>query len=589
MKKIVLLLFCLYILPQFAYANQISIDKNLYEYNDNYYLNIELNIPENSYIYSPNYTVYPTEFILYDTLKNSKTTMYYPVVAESYDELSKKKLELYTNTINYYILLDKNNLFDNLSNSYTTLSFLLCSSKNCTPYIERIDLSNLYSNILNAKQDDIFRMLENYNSINIENKSGIYEINSSNKTINISPTFNFIPREYSNAIHASNYLLALFFGLIAGLVLNFMPCVLPVIAIKFTSLLQAINVNDKENKVIKQYSLFYALGILSFFSILAFLVGYFDLIWGQIFQSTYFIIVLSGLLFMFSLSLFNVFYFPFFDIKISKPQKPRLEAYFQGILATLVATPCSGPLLGGVLAFSLTLPLHLLLTVFLATGLGMSIPYLGIYFFPNLVHCIPKSGTWTIILEKILAYIFLLLCLYLLSMLPNELLYKAIIYLFLVFFFISIYSYFSEKKHYIVYAIILFFIHSTCSFIVLSYENNSKNLWTNFTNEFFHEQITNEIILLNFTADWCPTCKVIENTSLNDKNLQKLIEKHNVKLIKVDMTNQNNEHKELLKSLNSISIPLLAIFPTGIQAYSPIILRDIFTYNDIENVLKEIK
>ncbi len=586
MKKFILLLFLhLFFTPLSLHAAEINLETNILQANDNIFIEINLELPKGAYTYAPTYSAYPTKFVLNNFLE-SAPILYYQDVKERHDTLTNTFLPLYEGKIKYFIKLKKNDvekLNDKLSLS---ISFLLCTDKNCTPFKEIIDLNYIKNieTLPNINSNTLLNLDKSYKNLNLD-----YNIDNKSNMISDANLFSFTPKIYNYSVEATNYSMALLLGFIAGLILNFMPCVLPVITIKFASILQAINKDSKQrDEEIKLYSLYYSFGIITLFLILAVLVGFFDLLWGQLFQNIYFIILLTGLIFMFALSLLGLFYFPLFNINVKAKNYPRLESFLQGLLATIIATPCSGPLLGGVLAFSLTLPLHLLITVFISTGIGMAFPYILVYFFPKLVAKIPRTGKWTIVLEKILGYIFIITCIYLLSLLPEAMLYKAIIYLFFVYFFISIYAMVSEKKNHIFYAIIIFIIHSLCSYTLLNYsDKNDTILWEEFSYNEFASSIGQYNLLVNFTANWCPTCKIIEKTSLKDENIKVLLEEYNLKLIKVDMTEDNKIQSQLLRSLNSNSIPLIAIFPKGENSFSPIILRDVFTYNQLQKVLKD--
>ena len=93
-------------------------------------------------------------------------------------------------------------------------------------------------------------------------------------------------------------------------------------------------------------------------------------------------------------------------------------------------------------------------------------------------------------------------------------------------------------------------------------------------------------MLVEFTADWCPTCKVLERTVLSPETLQPLVERYHLQLIRVDLTRKDPDSEAFLRALGSVSIPLLAVFPTGKQAYEPLLLRDLFTADQLESLVK---
>ena len=109
---------------------------------------------------------------------------------------------------------------------------------------------------------------------------------------------------------------------------------------------------------------------------------------------------LCVLVFMLSLSLFDVFHLPVLNLRVREQKNAAVDAFLSGFLATILATPCSGPLLGGVLGFTVLQPFFVVLLVFLCMGLGMASPYFLLHTSPRLIRFMPKAGTWLIAMEK---------------------------------------------------------------------------------------------------------------------------------------------------------------------------------------------
>lgn len=184
---------------------------------------------------------------------------------------------------------------------------------------------------------------------------------------------------------------ALLFGLLAGLILNVMPCVLPVLTLKISTLLAAEGEEKERKRAFREHNILFSAGILTWFAALALLFGLAGMAWGQLFQNSAVVFVMLLLVFALGLSMFDVFHLPVLDLRVGGSHaNPRLNAYSTGLLATLLATPCSGPLLGGVLGWSLMQSLPVLMTVFLATGLGMALRYLLMAWKPSLANALPR-------------------------------------------------------------------------------------------------------------------------------------------------------------------------------------------------------
>ena len=111
--------------------------------------------------------------------------------------------------------------------------------------------------------------------------------------------------------------------------------------------------------------------------------------------------------------------------------------------------------------------------------------------------------------------------------------------------------------------------------------------WKEYSPEFFRAQLGKTPLFVEFTADWCPTCKVLERTTLTPEHLRPLLERNTLTPIRVDLTRDDASGQTLLKALGSASIPMLAIFPAGSEAGSPVILRDIYTVEQMQGAVKQ--
>ncbi len=576
-----------------------SIESSWYNYKDKdgdkLLLVLALDFEDGFYTYDPEYASYPTAFKVF----GEKYEFYYPNVAKKFDLLSKKELKLYSDSPLYFILFEKSSNIFMKNELDMQVSFLLCSSYNCTPFSKMFQMSIPKSEKLedfskSIYANDFARSLSlSFDNLEVKaDKSVIQPSLVSKKLItqqsventeNADYTFSFSPQISGSVLEATSFSLALILGLLAGFILNFMPCVLPVVAIKINSIMQSAHYNvEVQDKMVRSHAIFFSFGILTLFVFLAILFGFFGMMWGSIFQNIYFIIFLISIIFLFALSFLNVFSLPMFNISTPKTSSHRIDSYFQGLVTTLIATPCSGPLLGSTLGFSLTLPLPLLILVFLATGFGMALPYLILAVFPHAIKLIPRSGKWTEIMEKVLAFLLLLTVLYLISILPSALVIKTLAYLLSSAFFLYIYSFFRYKKQAKIWALLLFIMHIALSAYIFAPESDKELVWQEYSYDEFKEELGTKNMIVDFTADWCPTCQVLEETVLTYDNLKSLVDEYDIKLIKVDMTQYNEANKDFLASLDSASIPLLALFRKDIFAYSPILLRDIYTFKQLK-------
>lgn len=209
--------------------------------------------------------------------------------------------------------------------------------------------------------------------------------------------------------------IALLFAFLGGLILNVMPCVLPVIALKIFGF---VKMAHQKRGVILQHGAVFSLGVLISFWVLSgallILRAYGEGIgWGFQLQEPVFVAILAGILFLLGLSLFGLFEVGTSMISLgskaapSQGSSPLKSSFMSGVLATLVATPCTGPLLGPALGFAMTLPPVSALMIFTMMGIGMAFPYLLFSAFPKLVRFLPKPGNWMITFKQLMGFLMM--------------------------------------------------------------------------------------------------------------------------------------------------------------------------------------
>jgi thiol:disulfide interchange protein DsbD len=401
----------------------------------------------------------------------------------------------------------------------------------------------------------------------------------------------FQPRAFQASLEVGGLAAALFFGLLAGLVLNVMPCVLPVLTLKAGALLQ-VSGADQATRAhrLREHMLLFAAGILSWFWLLALLLGGSGLIWGQLFQHSVLTYGLLALVFTLGLSMLGVFNLPFVDMKAGATGSPRLQAYFAGFLATLLATPCSGPLLGGVLAWAFSRDAFTLGLVFSAVGLGMALPYLFFALRPELARFLPRPGPWLEVLERLVGFFLMGLTVYLIFLLPEERRMPALASLPLIALAVWIWGaycgpgVFARRRRILggmtlglLAAAVLLGLHATAA---------GRAEWEDFTSREFRALLGKQPQVLVFTADWCPNCKVLEYAVLGAKQVNAWQKRYGARFVRVDLTRENAPALALLRALGSSSIPFAAFFPAGEAARTPLVLRDMYTSRQFGEALE---
>ena len=399
------------------------------------------------------------------------------------------------------------------------------------------------------------------------------------------------PRFLDDALEISGLGKALLFGIIAGLLLNAMPCVLPVLTFKVSGLLMVGGRDAAGLRRFRQHNLCFAAGVMTLFSALALVLGLADLMWGQLYQNQAVLMVMLLVVYLMGLSTLGVFSLPVIDLKTGASSKnPCLQAYFTGLVSTFLATPCSGPLLGGVLGWAFTQPLLIVVVVFWAVGLGMALPYLMFSLWPDLARILPKPGAWMHVFERIVGFMLMGTALYLLSVLPVERHMQVLTVLLVLSLCAWLWGQYCgitapplRRKIMSVIAVVL--LVGSVFWVLRPVAPLPQ--WRQFTPEAFEANLGKKPMLLEFTANWCPNCKFMEATVLTDERMRKLQARHGMELVRVDITNANAYAVRLLEALGSKSIPLTALFPAGNEANQPLVLRDVYSAHTLEQALNE--
>lgn len=332
------------------------------------------------------------------------------------------------------------------------------------------------------------------------------------------------------------------FALLGGFILNLMPCVLPVLGMKLGSILL---VGQQDRKIIRRQFLASVAGIIASFMALALLMTILRLTnqalgWGIQFQSPWFIGFMALVMVAFSASLFGLF-----EFRLSSNLTTRLAThggtgmaghFWQGALATLLATPCSAPFLGTAVAVALAAPLPVLWGLFLALGTGMSLPWLLIALRPGLALRLPRPGPWMNWLRKILAVMMLGSALWLASLLPAH--------------FGSATGKASEEQ--------------------IAWQPLSEEAVQNALAQ--HKRV-----FVDVTADWCITCKINKLNVLSRDDVQAALQAPDVVALRGDWTLPSKEITDFLKRRGQVAVPYNQIYgprlPEG-KALPTLLSRD---------------
>ncbi len=410
-----------------------------------------------------------------------------------------------------------------------------------------------------------------------------------------SSDLRFRPR-YVSSSAVSNIVQAVILGIIAGFILNFMPCVLPVVSLKLMGFVQHAG---QRRRTLVRHGLLFSLGILTSFALLASLGSTLGYNWGELFQKKQFLIAMIAVIFAMGLSLLGVFTIgmPSFVSRVSRDSgNPYIDSYIKGVLATLLATPCSGPFLGGTLAFAFTQPPPVIFAIFMSIGLGMALPYLALSAAPGLIRFVPRPGDWSVAFEQLMGFLLLGTAVYLMGILSSENLMPAIWFLLILGIGLWQYGRYGNvtrglKSRIISGSVLALFIALGCFFAFSTNDEVEKGAGIVSQAAFDMEAIERKsaaggISIVKFTADWCPNCVLVERTALYTSRVVSLINENSITLYTADITRENPDAQKLLRELGSRSIPFLAVFPPGERFNEPICLRDIYDESDVLEAIR---
>jgi thiol:disulfide interchange protein/DsbC/DsbD-like thiol-disulfide interchange protein len=397
------------------------------------------------------------------------------------------------------------------------------------------------------------------------------------------------------------YLLMAFIG---GLILNVMPCVLPVISLKLFGL---IKYQRESKKRILEHNIFYTIGVLTTFIIMASIVvglkNFGTVVgWGFQLQSPNFIAIMIIILFVFSLNLFGMFEFSTpggKHIGNINTDKPLIGDFLGGVLATILSTPCSAPFLGTALTFAFTSSTFTIFAIFISIGLGLSSPFILTGIYPSLVSFLPKPGNWMNNLKKFLGLTLILTCIWLVDVFNTLVngqshLMKLLVILVLIFVAILIKKKEVWVKRIFFLLAVLLYVNMTNTALIEFKEEETALIrdkqahglkWEAWSESKMNEhKESKKFVFIDFTAKWCFTCKVNERLVLETDAFKKLVEDNDLKLLIGDWTKRDEVIGSFLMKNGMVGVPAYFIqTPSG----ELIKLGETVSIDKIENIIRE--
>ena len=415
--------------------------------------------------------------------------------------------------------------------------------------------------------------------------------------------------EVSGAHRFGSMFYFLLLAFVGGIILNLTPCVLPVLTMRAMSLVKQ---SQETPQIVIKNSVLYSIGILVCFTILAlFIIGIKlsgELIgWGFQNQNPTFVIFLYAILFLFSLSLFDVFVINAPGVNAATQasnQKGYLGSFFMGMFAVLLGTPCMAPFLGSAIGFALAQSPIMILSIFILVGLGFAFPFLLISIFPKSVRILPKPGNWMTIFKEVLAFILLIFAVdqlnTLVSLMGGRFLINMLYFSVILSFTAWLYGKFitpmyGRRTQWIIIIVIAFTLVSGANLLLRGKVPGSEtmvepsdNYWSRFSSEAVQAAIEEGLpVFIDFTADWCKNCKTNEKLVLNTSDIKAAFSDKGVVMFKGDYTRRDDEIMNWLMRYNRAGVPLYLLFIPGEE--EPIVFPELITKQMVFKALNQLK
>ncbi len=405
----------------------------------------------------------------------------------------------------------------------------------------------------------------------------------------------------------------LLFGFLGGMILNLMPCVLPVISLKIFGFIQ--QAGQSRQKIFRS-GIAFTLGIFAWFIALAVLLIALkgagrDVTWGGFqFTNPYFVLALSVIVLVFALNLFGVFeiWLPQSvtrSLLSTSERKDYLGSFLQGVFATVLATPCTAPFLGTALGFAFTQSAVIILAMFIAIAAGMSTPYLLLSVQPAWLRLVPRPGPWMIHVKQFMGFLLLATLLFLLYILGAQRGLDGAMWASCFLLVVSIACWMkgafvsptaTGTKRTIVRVLMLMLVLGSGVYLIgdkfqsakiASADSRLPGNWQAFTPERLQAELgQGHTVFVDFTAAWCLTCKFNEANVLEAQDVKDAFQRHGIVKLKADWTNGDPAITKLLRQFGRPGVPLYVLYPANNE--EPIVFPELLTKSMLLDKLETV-
>ncbi len=375
------------------------------------------------------------------------------------------------------------------------------------------------------------------------------------------------------AIAAGGLLWMLLSAFLGGLILNLMPCVFPILSIKLLSLLK---LGKSHRHEIQQQNWAYVVGVMvSFLAIALLLAGLRSagqfVGWGFQLQSPVFLSLLIWIFFALTLNLLGLFDLDFINAgwghKLTR-SGGLAGSFFTGVLAVVVASPCTAPFMGVALGFGLSQPTAVLVAVFLALGLGLAFPYVVFAIFPQVIGLLPKPGAWMNHVKRVMALPLLATVIWLAWILSTVRGTNAVAVVIAGCVLIGAALGLKSRRRWLE-ALTLVALLAGAAFIYAGSSDSASDPaavatkedddWQPFSVKRL-QALRGSKVFVNMTADWCLTCKVNERIIFSDPEVLSLLKNLGVVMLKGDWTKRNEEITRFLNDFDRVGVPFYVLY-----------------------------
>ncbi|AKK69166.1 protein-disulfide reductase DsbD family protein [Xanthomonas translucens] len=376
-----------------------------------------------------------------------------------------------------------------------------------------------------------------------------------------------------------------------GLVLNLLPCVLPILSLKVLGVAQS----GESRSRARSHALWYTLGVLVSFAVVGGIAVAARLLWGFQLQRPGFVAVLVYLMFVVGLSLSGVFTLSAnlggLGQSLSSRSGP-VGDFFTGVLACVVSSACIGPFMGPALGYALTAPPAMAMLVFLTLGLGLALPFLLIGFVPSLARRLPKPGAWMETLKQVLAFPMYLTAIWLLWVLGKQRGVDAVALLLVGATLLALGLWWFERARWrghktgMRLASVLLLLALVPAWGVTRLAPPGATVERNtvaYSPQMLDRLRTdNRVVFVNMTADWCVTCKANERNVFSSDAFRDTLKRVDAVYMKGDWTNEDERISAFLAEHKAVGVPLYVVYGPGAP---PTVLPPVLSQAVVEDAL----